>query len=72
MQPEGLAKLDKRANKQLNRSIMFFLTKLKSLVAYYARKNQIHTHFPIDSIECHPNKSLRKRLLCKVLGNPRS
>lgn len=68
MHCEKVADLDQKTNKVLNKSIIFFLKRLKTLVGYYAQCKGLTAGLPIDAIRNEPEKSIRESILCQVVG----
>lgn len=67
---EELSVLDEKTNKLLNKSILFFLKRLKTMLGFYAQYKQLDTRLPLDAIKREKNKSIRESNLCKILGTP--
>lgn len=68
MNPAKLEEVDQKTNKLLNKEILFFLKRLKTLLGFYADQKQMDVHLPMDSIQQIQSKSIRESYLCEILG----
>lgn len=68
MDPHKLIAIDHDTNKKLNKQILFFLKRLKTLLSHYADQKRLDVHLPLDSIRQVQDKSLRESAICQVLG----